>query len=392
MAMSNRSRILLSLACALLPSAYSAEGPSPEPGQLRKIPARMREFVDKQELNGAVTLVTTRDRVVHLEAVGSRDVAGKAPMKTDSIFWIASMTKPTTGVAVLMLLEQGKLSIDDPVGKYIPELANLKTGGGKPVTVTLKHMLTHTSGLAEASPEDARSARRLAELIPAFASKPVFFEPGSQWKYCQSGINSLARVVEVVSGEPYADFLSKRLLTPLGMKDTTFYLSEQQVKRLVTPVERVDGKLVETPVSILYGKSPTSRDRYPAANGGLFSTASDYARFARMLLNGGTLDGKQYLMPETVKLMASIHTGDLKAGFVPGSGWGLAVGVVREPVGITAMLSPGTYGHGGAYGTQAWMDPEKGIAYIMMIQRAKLSNSDASEMRQAFQETAAALR
>jgi CubicO group peptidase (beta-lactamase class C family) len=375
--------------CLVL-SAATAEAPKPDSTQLSKIAPKMREFVEKHEIPGAVTALATRDRVIHLEAVGTRNLAGKAPMRTDSIFWIASMTKPTTAVAVLMLQEQGKLSIDDPVGKYIPELGQLKTAEGKPVTVTLKHMLTHTSGLGEATAENARAAKTLAELIPAFANKPVAFEPGTQWKYCQSGINSLARVVEVVSGEPYAEFLSKRLLAPLGMKDTTFYPTEQQARRIVNPVERVEGKLIETSIALLGGKPVTSRDRYPAANGGLFSTASDYARFARMLLNGGALDGKRYLKPESVKLMTSIHTGDLKAGFIPGSAWGLATGIVRQPTGITAMLSPGTYGHGGAYGTQAWIDPEKGVAYILMIQRARLPNSDASEMRQAFQETAAA--
>jgi CubicO group peptidase (beta-lactamase class C family) len=145
-----------------------------------------------------------------------------------------------------------------------------------------------------------------------------------------------------------------------------------------------------TAVGILYGKAPTSRDRFPAANGGLFSTARDYSRFCRMILNGGELDEKRYVKPESVKLMTSVQTGDLKTGFTPDNGWGLGWCVTREPQGVTAMLSPGTFGHGGAYGTQAWIDPVKKRAYVLMIQRADYPNSDASEVRKAFQEAATA--
>ena len=150
------------------------------------------------------------------------------------------------------------------------------------------------------------------------------------------------------------------------------------------------GELVATPVSILHGKPPTSRDRFPAANGGLFSTALDYARFCRMILDGGELDGRRYVRPESVALMTSVQSGELRTGFTPGNGWGLGWCVTREPQGITAMLSPGTFGHGGAYGTQAWLDPVKGRAYVLMIQRADYPNSDGSEVRRAFQDAAAA--
>ena len=175
------------------------------------------------------------------------------------------------------------------------------------------------------------------------------------------------------------------------MKDTTFYLTEEQLPRLATSYQRTDeGELEATAVGILYGKAPTSRDRFPAANGGLFSTAPDYARFCRMILNGGELDGKRYLKPESVTLMTSVQTGDLKTGFTPGNGWGLGWCVVREPQGVTAMLSPGTFGHGGAYGTQAWIDPVKKRVYVLMVQRANFPNSDGSEVRRAFQEAASA--
>jgi CubicO group peptidase (beta-lactamase class C family) len=148
------------------------------------------------------------------------------------------------------------------------------------------------------------------------------------------------------------------------------------------------GELEATPIGFLGGKAPTSTDRFPAPNGGLFSTAPDYARFCQMLLNGGELDGKRYLKAETVKLMTTIQTGELKTGFTPGNGWGLGFCVIREPQGVTAMLSPGTFGHGGAYGTQAWIDPTTKRAYVLMVQRANFPNSDASEVRRGFQDAA----
>jgi CubicO group peptidase (beta-lactamase class C family) len=254
--------------------------------------------------------------------------------------------------------------------------------------MTLRHLLTHTSGMAEATEEEERAATKLADLIPAYASKPVQFEPGSKWQYCQSGINTLARIVEVVSGKSFSEFLDERIFGPLGMKDTTFYPTAEQMSRIVKAYAKVDGKLEEAPVFILGGKPITSQDRYPAANGGLFSTATDYARFCQMILNGGTLDGKRYLKAESVKLMTSVQSGDLKTGFTDGNGWGLGWCIVRRPQGVTGMLSAGTHGHGGAFGTQGWIDPVKGTIYILMVQRANFPNSDASEVRRAFQEAA----
>lgn len=356
-----------------------------------KITDRMQEMIQAKEIPGAVTLVATRERVTHLEATGSADAAGKKPLRKDSIFWIASMTKPITGAAILMLQDEGKLSVDDPVAKYVPEMANLKTPSAKAANLTLKHLMTHTSGLPEATVDEARAAHKLADLIPAYLNKPMQFEPGEKWQYCQSGINTLGRIIEIVSGQPYEKFLAKRFFEPLGMKDTTFYVRQNQVARLVTPVKREeDGSLTDTTIGLLQGKPATSTDRYPAANGGLFSTAADYARFGRMILNGGALDGKRYLKPESVRQMTTIQTGDLKTGFTPGNGWGLTWCVVREPQGVTAMLSPGTHGHGGAYGTQAWIDPVKGVVLILMVQRSNFGNSDASTVRLAFQQAALA--
>jgi CubicO group peptidase (beta-lactamase class C family) len=174
------------------------------------------------------------------------------------------------------------------------------------------------------------------------------------------------------------------------MKDTTFYPTREQMARLAKSYQAADGKLAETTIFILDGHDPAARDRYPAANGGLFSTARDYGRFCRMLLNQGTLGGRRYLKPESVKLMSTIQTGDLKTGFTEGNGWGLGCCVVRKPQGATAVLSPGTFGHGGAYGTQAWIDPARQAIYVLMVQRSNFPNADASDVRRAFQEAAAA--
>jgi CubicO group peptidase (beta-lactamase class C family) len=331
--------------------------------------------------------VATRDKVLHLSAVGQADIAAGTPMRTDAIGWIASMTKPVTATAILMLQDEGKLSVDDPVAKYIPQLAALKTADGKPGNLTLRHLLTHTSGMAEATAEESQAARTLADLIPCFASKPLKFEPGSKWQYCQSGINTLGRIVEVASGQSFPEFLEKRLFGPLGMKDTTFYPTPEQAARVAKAYKVADGKLEETAVKADYDyKRP---DRVPTANGGLYSTAPDYVSFCQMILGQGSLDGKQYLKPESVKLMTTIQTGDLKTGFTDGNGWGLGWCVVRQPQGPTAALSPGTCGHGGAYGTQAWIDPVKQVIYVVMVQRSNFPNADGSDLRTVFQAKAA---
>jgi CubicO group peptidase (beta-lactamase class C family) len=380
----------LQLAFAVALPAHEADGGAQTP-VLSAIHDRLEPFIVERELSGIVTLVAGPDSIVHLDAIGTADIASQQPMRADTIFWIASMTKPITATAVLMLQDEGKLSVDDAVEKYLPEFQHLKTADGRKARVTIRHLLTHTSAMSEISPQEAMRVKDLGSLIPIYVAKPVLFEPGSNWTYCQSGINTAARIVEVVSGMAFDRFVEARLTGPLGMKDTTFYLSADQRSRLATSYRRTpQGVLEPAKISILLGKDATNRDRFPAANGGLFSTAGDYVRFCQMILNGGELDGKHYLKPESVALMTSIQTGDLKTGFTPGNGWGLGWGVVRSPQGTTAMLSPGTYGHGGAYGTQAWIDPVKKRIYILLIQRADYRNSDASPVRRVFQEAASA--
>ncbi len=365
--------------------------------KLPGIDAAMQAVIARNEVAGAVTAVVTKDKVLDLETIGYADVAAKRPMSTDTVFWIASMTKPVTGVAVLMLQDEGKLSVADPVAKYLPEFANLKTPSGKPANLTLTQILTHTSGLGEASGPAAQSARTLADLVPIWLAAPMQYEPGAQWKYTQSGINAAARVVEVVSGMTFDVFVQKRIFDPLGMKDTTFYPTDAQRARLATAYakNKDTGVLEAVPPRPEFGP----RDRPPQGNGGLYSTAPDYARFAQMLLSGGTLGGHTYLSAAAMKFLTTSQTGDIPTGFLQTDtygnrganySWGIATCILRAPHdGVAAMLSPGTYGHGGAWGTQAWIDPVKGVAYILMVQRSNFPNSDASDVRRDFQQAAA---
>lgn len=357
--------------------------------EIEAIGKAMDEQIAAKEIAGAVTLVEDKEKVLHLGTNGSSDLEKKTPMAKDAIFWIASMTKPVTGTAVMMMQEAGKLSVEDPVSKYLPEFKDLKDAEGKPVTITIKQCLTHSAGLEEVRGPELAGVVTLKDLMPKIVAKPVKFAPGSKWEYCQTGINTAARVVEVVSGEEFPSFLETHLFSPLGMKDTTFYPTEAQAARIATSYRRTDaGELEKAGLMHLGDKPVTSKDRYPMANGGLFSTAEDYGKFARMILRGGELGGRRYLKEESVKQMTTIQSEDLKTGFTPGNGWGLGWCVIKEPQGVTAAVSPGTFGHGGAYGTQAWIDPVKGKAYVLLVQRANFANSDASVVREAFQNAA----
>jgi len=376
--------------CAAL-SAFAEEPTLPGIGEA------LQEMIAKHEIAGAVSAVVTRDKLLHLETTGFADVAAKRPMTPDTLFWIASMTKPITGAAILMLQDEGKLNVADPVAKYLPEFASLKTPSGKPANLTLTQILTHTSGLGEAGGPAAQQARTLADLVPLWLAAPMQYEPGQKWQYTQSGINAAARIVEVVSGMTFDAFLQRRLFDPLGLKHTTFYLGDEQRARLVTAYakNKDTGALDAVPPRPEFGP----RDRPPQGNGGLYSTAPDYARFCQMLLNGGTLDGRRYLSAAAMKFLTTPQTGDLPTGFFQNDtygnrganyGWGIATCILRAPHdGVAAMLSPGTYGHGGAWGTQAWIDPVKGVAYVLMVQRSNFPNSDASDVRRSFQQAAA---
>lgn len=386
----------------LLALSLHAEKPADEVVPLSPIAASQETFVKDGQLSGAVTLVWKDGTLVSHEAVGFQDLETKTPMQKDSLFWIASMTKPITALGIMMLADEGKLSIDDPVEKHLPEfkgqlLLKEKTEAQtllvKPArAITIKDLLTHTSGLVGNSPldGDAIDVLTLKEAVITYALSPLQFEPGSKWSYCNPGINTLGRIIEVVSGEEYARFLEKRLFKPLRMKDTTFWPSKSDLKKLATSYKpTADGKGLEV-AQIKYLTPPYSnKKRTPLAAGGLFSTAEDLLKLYQMILNQGEVDRKRYVSAESLALMTQNHTGELKAGFTEGMGMGLGFQIVVTPTGATSTLSPGTYGHGGAHGTQGWIDPVKKTIHILLIQRAGLKNGDASPMRQAFHEAAA---
>jgi len=386
----NARRIALALALSATLTGFAQHQTLPGIGQA------MEKMIASQEIAGAVTVVVTKDRIAHLETTGLADVASKRPMTPDTMFWIASMTKPVTGVAILMLQDEGKLKVTDPVAKYLPEFADLKTPSGKLANLTITQILTHTSGLGEAPGPAAQQAKTLADLVPIWLAAPMQYEPGERWRYTQSGINGASRIVEVVSGVTFDVFLQQRLFDPLGMKSTTFYLTDEQRARLATAYakNKETGALEAVPPRTDFGP----RNRPPQGNGGLYSTARDYARFAQMLLNGGVFERKRYLSDAALKLLTTPQTGTLPTGFFQNDtygnrganyGWGIGTCVLITPHdGVAAMLSPGTYGHGGAWGTQAWIDPVKGAAFILMVQRSNFSNSDASDVRAAFQNAA----
>ena len=204
-------RMLRTLLFALLVTVTTfAQAPT-----LPGVGAAMQRMIAANEISGAVTVVVSKDRVVHLESSGFADAGSKRPMSPDALFWIASMTKPVTGVAVLMLQDEGKLSVADPVAKYLPGFAALKTPSGKAANLTITQILTHTSGLGEATPAAAQQAHTLADLVPIWLATPMQYEPGEKWKYTQSGINAAARIVEVASGTTFDAFVQKRIFDPL---------------------------------------------------------------------------------------------------------------------------------------------------------------------------------
>jgi CubicO group peptidase (beta-lactamase class C family) len=395
----NSGRFWVVSALALLLSAGSASAAESGSQALAAISARMQQFVDQGQIAGAVTVVGRHDRILSCEAVGLRDVEAREPMTGDALFRIASMTKPITAIGIMILAEQRKLSVDDPVERYLPEFRGQMLGQHdhgslvlKPPArkITIRDLLTHTSGVPSGLPPDMadlyrKRDRTLAEVIPTIAKRPLEFEPGSRWAYCNLGIDTLGRIIEVVSGQPYERFLQQRIFAPLGMADTTFYPSAGQRRRLATLYDSRQGKLVGVGYQLL--GSPANA-RYPIPAGGLYSTGADLARLYRMMLCGGQFQGARILTEQGVREMTRVQTGELAAGFVPGMGFGLGWAVVRQPQGITEMLSPGTFGHGGAFGTQAWIDPRQDLFVILLIQRVGLKNADGSEMRRELQRLA----
>lgn len=347
--------------------------------KLDEIEQRMREFVANGQIAGSVTLVAREGKIVHLAAVGQADIAENRAMREDTLFAVASMTKPVTATAVMVLRDEGKLSLDDPVSKFIPEFKNAQFNG-EPLTqeITLRHLLTHTSGLSGSQQTEGT----LETTAKTLAARPLAFAPGARWEY-SPGLSVVGRVVEVVLGQRFEQFLSDRIFEPLGMNDTTFHPSREQTSRLARLYKPgTDNKSL---VAATHWINDVTPKRTPNPSGGLFSTAPDMAQFYQMILQGGNWEGRQIVSPESVEEMTTLQTADLKTGFTPGNGWGLGWCVVRDPQGVSRMLSPGSYGHGGAFGTQGWIDPKRRMIFVLMIQRTEFGNSDASPLRETLQ-------
>lgn len=396
-------------ALAAVPPAPSAraEAPAKAAGAPAKGPVgrALATFVEEGSLAGAVAVVATADAILAEETVGFRNLESRDPMRPDSLFWIASMTKPITAIAVMMLVEEGKLGLDDPVAMHLPafrgQMRIEEKGEDRLVLVkparpaTLRDLMTHTAGVAGSSALEggALDVLSLREAVLGYGLLPLQFEPGEKWAYSNPGINTLGRLVEVASGEDYADFLRRRLFDPLGMDNTTFWPDDAQIARLATSYQpKAEGPGLE-PTTIRYLTEPYSNQRRaPLAAGGLFSTAGDLLKLYRMLLAGGEIGGKRYLSRESLAEMVRDQIPGLKAGFTEGMGMGLGFQVVREATGVTETLSPGSYGHGGAHGTQGWIDPVAGTVHILLIQRAGLRNGDASPMREAFHRAGTSLK
>lgn len=368
--------------------------------KLGKIRERMQGFVDQKVIAGAVTVVGSKDGIASLEAVGLQKIETKQPMPKDALFRIASMTKPITAMGIMILQEEGKLSVDDPVEKYLPEFRGQRLTAsreGDTVTlkkpsrvITLRDLLTHTSGLPGGFPPGladlyATRSRTLAEAVLVSSQQPLDFEPGSKWAYCNAGIDTLGRVIEVVSGQSFEEFMATRVFRPLGMKDTACFPTEQNTPRIAGLYEIKNGELVVANRPIV---GPATGAKHPIPAGGLYSTAADLAKLYQAMLNAGRLGSTKIISPESVLTMTKLQTGDLPCGFVPGMGFGYGWAVVKEPQGVTAMVSPGTYGHGGAFGTQAWIDPKQDLFVILLIQRVGLANADGSDLRRELQQLA----
>lgn len=355
--------------------------------RLERIKPLMQKFSDSQYIAGTVTLVMRRGELVHLEAAGWQDIEAKKPMRPDSIFQIMSMTKPVTGVAVMMMVEEGKLRLSDPVEKHLPEfrgqmMVESKDGGkitlSKPSRpITVRDLMTHTSGMAGGpGPGIAellmKMDRSLAEAVAIYAQAPLEFEPGTKWLYSNTGIATLGRLVEVASGMPFDRFLDERIFKPLGMVDSHIYLPKEKRARLAPVYTVKEGKLVKAGGGLLAGDPMNYREgaKYSGPEYALHSTAQDLAKFYQMMLNGGILGQTRILSPVSVEIMSRVHTGQIRAGWLKGTGFGLTWEVVSEPMGTLTGMSEGSYSHGGAFGTFGWIDPKREMVGVFMVQHS----------------------
>jgi len=394
-----RRILLLVLFCFVIwaaPPAVDVKRAGMDAESLARIPGRMKVLVGKEVIAGTVTLLQRHGALAHLEAVGYTDIETKNPMRPDSIFQIMSMTKPFTGVAIMMLAEEGKLGLNDPVEKHLPEfrgqsvIANRANDGSRTIRkpqrpITIRDLMTHTSGMPAMPPEPIKDLYqkfhvRLADAVTMYSQQPLEFEPGSKWMYSNPGIATLGRLVEVLSDQTFEGFIEARILKPLGMSDSFLFPPADKRDRIVTNHQTLDGKLRPATAEALGGDSRRYRKdaKYSMPEGGLYSTATDLAVFYQMVLNGGVHRGKRLLSRASVDLMTALHTGDLKAGHNPGTGFGLTWEVSKEP-GLN-LWSVGTYGHGGAFGTHGWVDTKKDLVGVFLVQ----GGAGVNEAKHAF--------
>jgi CubicO group peptidase (beta-lactamase class C family) len=388
--------VALVLCLDAVPSAQRNAGGKPDtlgfsPERLVRIGDVLKADIEKGRIPGAVVAIARNGRMAYFEAFGMRDKAKADPMTKDAIFRIYSMTKPITSVAVMMLAEEGRLRLADPVSKYLPQLAGLKVGIEKsdagqaepsltmvPATreMTIQDLLRHTSGLTYGV--FGRSAIKSlylkagvgssddtnADLIDKLSKLPLAYQPGATWEYSHS-TDVLGRIVEVISGMPLDRFFQERIYAPLGMKDSGFVVPPEKHGRLAQPSTNPETGQPERVIDV------TRPRKFLSGGGGSVSTAADYLRFSLMLLNGGQLDGVRLLGRKTVELMTADHLGgiDTSARFLPGAGFGFGLGfAVRKEIGATSPGSIGDFYWGGLAGTFFWIDPTEKLAVIFMIQ------------------------
>ncbi|MEI6785376.1 MAG: serine hydrolase domain-containing protein [Verrucomicrobiota bacterium] len=353
----------------------------------KTISRAVQPFVDSNTLAGAVMLVASSDKVLSLEAVGRMDIDQRKPMRTDALFWIASQSKPMTAAALMMLVDERRVNLDDRVEKYLPEFKGqmltveqdaehvLLRKPAHPITV--REILSHTSGLPFSSPmeQPTLDGLPLRDAVRSYAMVPLQFTPGTRYHYSNAGINTAGRIIEVVSGMPYEQFMEERLFKPLGMKDTTFWPSAKQVKRLAKSYKPVPGKTDLEETVVTQARYPLSDrvHRFPVPAGGLFSTASDTAQFCRMILNSGVCEGKRLLSEEAIRQLTTRQTApDIKDSY----GLGFAVGKDWS-------------GHGGAYATNMQIDHRRGLVLVWMVQHKGFPGNGAESVN-AFKNAAIA--
>jgi CubicO group peptidase (beta-lactamase class C family) len=396
--------IAFCLATFVRPS--EADAPSADTQGSWSIATALQPFVDAHELAGAVTLVADKNQVLSVEAVGFADVEAKKPMRTHDLFWIASMSKGMTATALMMLVDEGKVSVDDPVEKYLPEFSGPMVEVGhyaghillkKPDhPIKIREILSHTSGLPFISPPEESvhhiDTMPLRSAVMTYAQIPLTFEPGTEFHYSNAGINTAGRIIEIVSGMPYEKFMQERLFTPLGMKDTTFFPLHEQLQRLAESykpgplnigLKRTDIGQLSYPLD--------GPNRYPCPAGGLFSTAADVGQFCQMLLNGGTLGGKRYISAASLQQMTSTQTGQIMNKGHGEEGYGFGFFTSRYPRGDPMPGSGGIFQHGGAYSTNMEIDPIHQRVTVFLVQQAGFPGNDGNHCLAVFERTAAEL-